>query len=406
MRRKDRLLTRTPASPANQAPRPWAIRNAANGGVPVIELFGDIGVSKQGDPWWGLEGGAGTFQEFAAELKKIGNVPELEVEIHSYGGSVVVGKGIHDKLLEHPANKTARIYGICASAATYAAMACQKIQIPANSFFLIHNSTGICYGTAADMEQCSDMLEIADESIAALYAARTGKSIEEIRDIMDRDTWMNGTDAVALGLADEVIEPIAVDPAKLAAPENFRPALLNAMPEPARAWFDMSRISNAARAPLPMLKPSIPLFNAATDSPPAGGSGAPAPQPAAAAPANAAPPAVAPATAAAAPANAAPTAPAAPAAPAAPVVPTAPVNAAPVADLATVITNAVNAAVAPLQAEVNRLKDLNNHGITPQNLGGAQPVANAANPETPPAAATPRQGVVNALAKLPVFGGK
>lgn len=345
MRRKDRLLTRTPTSPANQAPRPWAIRNAANG-VPVIELFGDIGVSKQGDPWWGLEGGAGTFQEFAAELKKIGNVPELEVEIHSYGGSVVVGKGIHDKLLEHPANKTARIYGICASAATYAAMACQKIQIPANSFFLIHNSTGMCYGTAADMEQCSDMLEIADESIAALYAARTGKSIEEIRDIMDRDTWMNGTDAVALGLADEVIEPIAVDPAKLAAPENFRPTLLNAMPEPARAWFDMSRISNAARAPLPMLKPSTPLFNAATDSPPAGGSGAPG-QPAAA-----------------------------------PVAPAAPVNAAPPADLATQITNAVNAAVAPLLAEIKRLTDLSNHGVTPQNLGGAQPVAaTVAKPE-------------------------
>jgi ATP-dependent protease ClpP protease subunit len=349
MRRKDRHLHRSTAlAPSNAQPRPWAIRNAANG-VPVIELFGDIGVSKAGDPWWGLEGGAGTFQEFAAELKKIGNVPELRVEIHSYGGSVTVGKGIHDKLLEHPANKTAVIYGICASAATYAALACQKVQIPANSFFLIHNSSGGCWGNAEDMRQCAAMLDVADDSIAALYAARTGKSLEEIQDIMDADTWMDGNAAVALGLADEVIEPITVDPEKLTAPENYRPALLNTMPEGARAWFDMSRISNAARAPLPMLKPNTPLFNAATESPPAGGSGAPA-QPAAAPAAPAAP-------VNAAPVNAVP-----PAAPAAP-------------DLATQITNAVNAAVAPLQAEIKRLTDLSNHGITPQNLGGAQPVA-------------------------------
>jgi len=357
MRRKDRHLTRTPTAPANQAPRPWAIRNAANGGVPVIELFGDIGTSKEGDPWWGMEGGAGTFQEFAAELKKIGPVPELKVEIHSYGGSVVVGKGIHDKLLEHPANKTAVIYGICASAATYAALACQKVQIPANSFFLIHNSSGIVFGNANDMRQAADMLDVADESIAALYAARTGKSLEEIQDIMDADTWMSGTDAVAMGLADEVIEPITIDPATRSAPENFRPALLNAMPTEARAWFDMSRLTNATRAPLPMLKPNTPLLNAATDSPPAGGSGAPA-QPAAAAAA----PAPAPAPAPAAPVNV-----------------VAPGMLTMTAEqLQQTIQNAVQLGI---QQHMQNQAALTGHGITPQNLGGAQPVAGAVPPE-------------------------
>lgn len=351
MRRSERLKSRQPAAAANQSPRLWNIRNAA-GTAPVIELFGDIGMSKQGDPFWGMEGGAGTFQEFAAELKKIGNVPELIVEIHSYGGSVTVGKGIYDKLLEHPANKTARIYGICASAATYATLACQKVQIPANSFFLIHNSTGMCYGTAHDMEQAMDMLEIADESIANLYASRTGKTVEEIRDIMDRDTWMSGADAVALGLADEVIEPLAIDPTKRVTPENFRPAIA-AIPQNARDWFDMSRLQNAQPVPPPHSM-----------------------QPAPSAPINAAPPTTAPAVSAA-------PAPEPAAAPA-------PVNAAP--DLATQITNAVTAAIAPLQAEVARLQGLQNHGIT--TLGGAQPVAAVA---TPPAANTMSFAAFNKL---------
>lgn len=274
-----RPARKTPPAPANTAPRLWNIRNAATPGtVPVIELFGDIGISKEPDWFWGGEPGAGTFQEFAAELKALGPVPEIKVEIHSYGGSVVVGKAMHDKLAEHPANKTAVIYGICASAATYPALACQKVCIPANSFFLIHNSSGCCCGEADDMRSMADMLDIADESIANLYAARTGKSVDEIYAIMDADTWMTGTAAVAMGLADEVIDPITIDPAQRAAPDNFRPSALNSMPREARAWFDTSRLTSPQTAlNTAMLTPRpAPLFNKANDAPAAGG-GAPPP---------------------------------------------------------------------------------------------------------------------------------
>lgn len=301
--------TKTPTAPASTAPRLWNIRNAAMPGtVPTIELFGDIGASKEPDWFWGGEPGAGTFQEFAAALKALGPVPEMNVEIHSYGGSVVVGKAMHDKLMEHPANKTAIIYGICASAATYPALACQTVRIPANSFFLIHNSSGCCCGEAEDMRSMADMLEIADESIANLYAARTGKSVDEIYAIMDADTWMTGTAAFAMGLADEVIDPITIDPAKRATADNFRPAAINSMPREARAWFDTTRLSSSQTAfNTAMLKPHhAPLFNKASDPPAAGGGGtppvatppaaAPAAAPAATPPAatNVAPPVVTP----------------------------------------------------------------------------------------------------------------
>ena len=273
-----RPARKTPAAPANATPRLWNIRNAAAPDtVPVIELFGDIGVSVEPDWFWGGDPGAGTFQEFAAALKALGPVPELKVEIHSYGGSVVVGKAMHDKLMEHPANKTAVIYGICASAATYPALACEKVCIPANSFFLIHNSSGCCCGEADDMRSMADMLEIADESIANLYAARTGKSVDEIYAIMDADTWMTGTAAVAMGLADEVIDPITIDPAQRAVADNFRPAALNSMPREARAWFDTRSLSSPPPALTnAMLKPHhAPLFNKVTEAPAAGGGATP-----------------------------------------------------------------------------------------------------------------------------------
>ena len=358
MRRKDRKIQPTNRAPATlQTPKLWSIRNAADN-TPVLEIFGDIGRSKSGDAWYGDEPGAGTFHEFANDLKKIGNVPELRVEIHSYGGSVTVGKGMHDKLLEHPANKTAIIYGICASAATYVALACQKVQIPANSFFLIHNSTGMCYGTSEDMLQCGATLDIADESIANLYVARTGKTLEEIQDIMDRDTWMSGTEAVAIGLADEVIEPITITPDQQAAPANLRPAMLNSMPANARGWFDMSHVSNAPRASIPEpMKPRTPLLNAATETPPAGGGAAPAPTPAAA-------------PAPAAVVNAAPV-----------VVAVPPVITLTAEQLQTTITNAVQQGIA---AHITNQAALTAAGVTPQTLGGAPaPAAPAAAAPAP-----------------------
>lgn len=390
--------------PAQRQNRLWNIRNAANA-VPIIELFGDIGVSREGDPWWGMEGGAGTFLEFANELKAIGNVPELRIEIHSYGGDVVVGKGIYDKLMEHPANKIAVIYGICASAATYPALACQKIVMSANSFFIIHNSTGICFGNAIDMQRTGRDLETIDQSIANLYVARTGMALDDIRQIMDQDTWMTGTEAQAIGLVDEIIDPIAIAPEQQAAPSNFLPRVLNTMPAAARPWFDSRSLPSPANtAPTLMSQPATPPAAAPATAPVA---------PVSPAPANTAPqvtPTVAPA-AEPAPANVAP-------APAAPVVApalapvAAPANAVPAAqpDLASLVTNAVTTALAPLNQRLQTLEDQQRAGITPANLGGAQPapVAGSNTDGSKPAnnAATPRASIVAAFSNMAVFQKK
>jgi len=350
--RKSNRRQPAPVPAAPSVYRLWNIRNAANS-IPTIELFGDIGQSREGDPYFGTEGGAGTFQEFAAELKKLGSVPELQVEIHSYGGSVMVGKGIHDKLREHPANKTAIIYGVCASAATYAALACDKVQIPANSFFLIHNSTGMCWGNGDDMIAMANNLEVIDQSIAELYAARTGKTAEEMRGIMDQDTWMTGTDAVAMGLADEVIEPITIDPATRAQPDNFRREALNHMPTAARLWFDNRALPSPANH-----TPALPDMSTPATPPPA------------------APAAPAPAATASAPVMVNTVEPT-------PVVPApAPQNSAPSFSLAD-ITAAITNAVAPLNDRLATLEGQQRAGITATNLAGAAPAANVVQPDAP-----------------------
>lgn len=361
----------------------------------MIELFGDIGVSREGDPWWGIEGGAGTFLEFANDLKAIGNVPELRVEIHSYGGDVVVGKGIYDKLIEHPANKTAVIYGMCASAATYPALACQKVVMSANSFFIIHNSSSICWGTANEMDRAAETLRTIDQSIANLYAERTGTPVDEIRQIMDQDTWMTGTEAKDLGLVDEIVDAVEIAPAQQTSASNFMPRILNTMPASARAWFDSQSLPST-----PTLNSAPPVMQTSA-TPPATPAPAPAPvAPASPAPANTAPqaPVVTPA-----PATAPATAPAVePANVVQPAV-VAPVNTAPAAqpDLVTAIQNAVTTAMAPVNERLNTIEQQHRAGITPANIGGAQPAP--VHAPSPPAQTMPINAAADAVAQWPIF---
>lgn len=362
MRRDQRKLTITnrtlgAQSPTTTPPRWFEIKNLAESGVAEIKLRGYIGMPTTERDWMTGElvasGGAGTLQEFEAELEALGPVKKLQLSIFSEGGDVFTGMAIHNLLVRHPAKKVCVIDGICASAATYPALACQEVQIPSNAWMMIHGSEGMCCGCAQEMRDYADLLDSVNASIVNLYAARTGKSAEEITAMLEEETWMDGNKAVELGFADTVIEPLQNLASRAASIQPTNTAILRHAPAEVLALFDMSRISNAARVPLPI-----------------------APMQTAPAPTNAAPPTTAPAV------SAAPAQPAAAAAPAA----AAPVNVAPAAaapDLATQITNAVNAAVAPLQAEIARLGSLAAHSVTPQNLGGAQPVATGGNAEAP-----------------------
>lgn len=369
---KNRAPSTKPIAPANR--RWFEITNLAEAGVAEIRLRGYIGMPTTERDWMTGElvasGGAGTLQEFEAELEALGPVKKIQLSIFSEGGDVFTGMAIHNLLVRHSAKKTCFIDGICASAATYPALACGEIQMPANAWMMIHGSEGCCCGNAQAMRKYADMLDSVNASIVNLYAARTGKSADEIMSMIEEETWMDGSKAVELGFADTVIEPLQNLAARAASLQPTNSVMLRNAPAEVLALFDMSRISNANRAPIPtaMLKLNTPLLNAATDTPPAGGG---------AAPAQSAAPAAAP-VASIAPVNAAPVAPATPAAPA----PTAPVNAAPVITLTQeqlqqMMTNAATAAV---NAHVQNLA---NHGISPQNLGGAQPVANVNTPDAP-----------------------
>ena len=110
-----------------------------------------------------------------------------------------------------------------------------------------------------------------------------GKSDDEVRAMLEAETWMDGKTAVENGFADTVLEPLAnlAQRAGTLQPTNI--AMLQNAPAEVLALFDMTRVANArTAAPSPMKRHPGPLMNAATETSAAGGGAAPAATPAAA----------------------------------------------------------------------------------------------------------------------------
>lgn len=145
-----------------------------------------------------------TAKDFVNDLGKV-NAKNLTVRVNSPGGDVFDGLAIYNAIKQHPANTTVIIDALAASAASFIAQAGDRVIMTRNSQMMIHDAMGLCVGNAADMTQMVDLLDKNSNNIADIYAQRAGGTVEEWRSRMQAETWYSANEAVAAGLADEVL---------------------------------------------------------------------------------------------------------------------------------------------------------------------------------------------------------
>ncbi len=329
---------------------------------------------------YGFDAG-GTLNDFERELKNLGNVDEIILRIFSRGGDIFTANAIHDVIAAHPARFVAIVDGLAASAATWLMNACDEIQMPTNAWYFMHNVQGGTYGDHREMRKAANEAEKFTGDLARVYqdrmrAAGKKNSVTKVREMMDAETWLNGTEAKDLGLVDTVLGEVALSASLPSLPIDYTPQNTDRIPASVRALFDTAKPIHGPNNPAnsesnPMIKHRTPLMQAAEAGGTSGASPAPAPvvTPPAPAPVNQAP--AAPAALPPAPGNNAPAA--------------APQASFSLAD----ITNAITTAVAPLNDRLAKLEGQAAAGITPQNLAGAPPATNVA----PPAADKPVGGL-------------
>jgi ATP-dependent Clp endopeptidase proteolytic subunit ClpP len=146
------------------------------------------------------------FAGIAEETKNLTPADTLTLVINSDGGSAIDGLALHDLIAALPCRTEAEILGICASAATLVACACQKITISASSLWMVHRSWIYARGNAAELRDAADLLGKIDDRMIAIYSERTGKSREEITAAIEKDNYMSAAAALAGGWVDAIAE--------------------------------------------------------------------------------------------------------------------------------------------------------------------------------------------------------
>jgi ATP-dependent protease ClpP protease subunit len=147
---------------------------------------------------------------FLADLGKLPDAAPLTLRLNSPGGSVFDAVAIYNALQRHVGPVTVTIDGIAASAASYIAMAGDEIIMPENAFLMIHDPSGMVMGTAADMRAMAEALEKIGGSLLRGYAAKSGKPEDEIAVLMAKETWLDAAEALDMGFADTMSEPVRI----------------------------------------------------------------------------------------------------------------------------------------------------------------------------------------------------
>lgn len=155
---------------------------------------------------WGV-----TAQDFVNALRGV-VTGTITMFVNSEGGEVFDGLAIYEALRRHPASVTAFVDGIAASAASYVVQAADRIVMAPHAKLMIHDAHGGVLGNARDMRAMADLLDALSDTIADIYAERSGRGTrEEWRATMQAadggpdGTWYDARAAVKARLADEIV---------------------------------------------------------------------------------------------------------------------------------------------------------------------------------------------------------
>lgn len=131
---------------------------------------------------------------------------ELKVVINSPGGDVQAGQEIYSILKDIKNPVTINVQSIAASAASMIAMAGDTVKMSPVALLMIHNASTCTSGDYRDMQHTADVLQTVNTAIMQAYIAKTGKTEDELKDMMDRETWLTANQCLENGFADEIIK--------------------------------------------------------------------------------------------------------------------------------------------------------------------------------------------------------
>lgn len=158
-----------------------------------LYIFGDI----TSYPW---------FEDDTSAYGLVKQLQEMEVEhinvhINSYGGEVKEGLAIYNALKDSKMKVTTICDGFACSAASVVFMAGDERIIKEASLLMIHNAWTFVQGDSNALRKQADDLEKITQASVNAYKSRATISEDEIKELMDNETWITAKEAVEYGFA-------------------------------------------------------------------------------------------------------------------------------------------------------------------------------------------------------------
>lgn len=140
------------------------------------------------------------------------NESEITLFINSPGGEVISGLAVYDYISAMKAPVRTVCIGTAASMGAILFLAGDKRQMLPHTRLMIHDPS---YGhndiggrKTHEIQHELDKLNEARESLARIIANKTGKSIRTIYKLTANDTYYSAEEAVAFGLATEILREV------------------------------------------------------------------------------------------------------------------------------------------------------------------------------------------------------
>lgn len=160
-----------------------------------ITIYGTIG------NWWNDSISASDIDNLLKDI-----TGDIVVNLNSPGGDAFDGIAIYNRLKKHNGIVTINVDGWACSAASVLMMAGDVINMGLGSMVMIHEASSLVWGTKTEMRKEADVLDQLEEGIIDIYMTKANVSREEIRQMVDAETWFSASKAKENGFATVVEE--------------------------------------------------------------------------------------------------------------------------------------------------------------------------------------------------------
>lgn len=154
-----------------------------------------------GKDWWYDEDEYICPQNVASALKEADG-KDIVVRINTNGGDVFAGISIYNMLKDYKGKITVKVDGIAASAGSVIAMAADELKMGVGAMLMIHNAWTFTYGNADELRKAADDLDKISDSITEIYMTRFKGEKDELKSLLDAESYLTSEESIALGLAD------------------------------------------------------------------------------------------------------------------------------------------------------------------------------------------------------------